>query len=122
MWNHGVPYVLRQLIDVISQPGLVFSFDPEHGYTRLLTGRKSGVGPYRIATSRRGGLIFGYSNLAGRSQGRNSRITRGTITQVIAATIVKGASICPTQPAVAGGRCTRSGVCRSRLRCGRPEL
>lgn len=39
MWNHGVPYVLKQLIDVISQPGLVYSFDPEQGYTGLLTGR-----------------------------------------------------------------------------------
>jgi FMN-dependent NADH-azoreductase len=43
MWNHGVPYILKQLIDVISQPGLVFNFDPEHGYTGLLTGRKAAV-------------------------------------------------------------------------------
>ena len=43
MWNHGVPYILKQLIDVISQPGLVFSFDPEHGYTGLLTGKKAAV-------------------------------------------------------------------------------
>src|SRR5262245_65128633 len=28
MWNHGVPYILKQFIDVISQPGLVFGFDP----------------------------------------------------------------------------------------------
>lgn len=40
MWNHGVPYVLKQLIDVVSQPGLVFDFDPVAGYTGLLTGRK----------------------------------------------------------------------------------
>jgi len=43
MWNHGVPYVLKQLIDVISQPGLVFGFDPEAGYTGLLTGRTAAV-------------------------------------------------------------------------------
>lgn len=43
MWNHGIPYVLKQLIDVISQPGLVFSFDPEHGYTGLLSGKKAAV-------------------------------------------------------------------------------
>src|SRR5215469_6327634 len=30
MWNHGIPYVLKQFIDVVSQPGMVFSFDPEH--------------------------------------------------------------------------------------------
>src|SRR5690348_4446161 len=43
MWNHGIPYILKQLIDVISQPGLVFSFDPDRGYTGLLTGRKAAV-------------------------------------------------------------------------------
>ena len=31
MWNHGVPYILKQFIDVVSQPGLVFGFDPERG-------------------------------------------------------------------------------------------
>jgi len=43
MWNHGIPYVLKQLIDVISQPGLVYGFDPEAGYTGLLTGKKAVV-------------------------------------------------------------------------------
>lgn len=43
MWNAGVPYILKQFIDVISQPGLVFGFDPERGYTGLLTGRKAVV-------------------------------------------------------------------------------
>lgn len=43
MWNAGVPYVLKQFIDVVSQPGLVFGFDPEQGYTGLLTGRKATV-------------------------------------------------------------------------------
>lgn len=39
MWNAGIPYVLKQLIDVISQPGMVFSFDPSAGYTGLVTGK-----------------------------------------------------------------------------------
>ncbi|HEY3007667.1 MAG TPA: NAD(P)H-dependent oxidoreductase [Micromonosporaceae bacterium] len=43
MWNHGVPYVLKQFIDVVSQPGMAFSFDAEHGYTGLLQGRKAAV-------------------------------------------------------------------------------
>jgi FMN-dependent NADH-azoreductase len=43
MWNAGVPYVLKQFIDVISQPGLVFGFDPEHGYTGLLRGKRAAV-------------------------------------------------------------------------------
>ncbi|MGY1591220.1 FMN-dependent NADH-azoreductase [Geodermatophilus sp. SYSU D00708] len=43
MWNAGIPYVLKQFIDVVSQPGMVFSFDPEAGYTGLLTGKKAAV-------------------------------------------------------------------------------
>ena len=43
MWNAGVPYVLKQFIDVVSQPGLVFGFDPAAGYSGLLTGRKAAV-------------------------------------------------------------------------------
>ncbi|HJQ42999.1 MAG TPA: NAD(P)H-dependent oxidoreductase [Jatrophihabitantaceae bacterium] len=39
MWNAGVPYILKQLIDVISQPGLLFTVDPHEGYTHLLAGR-----------------------------------------------------------------------------------
>jgi len=43
MWNHGVPYVLKQFIDVVSQPGMAFTFDPEAGYTGLVTGKKAAV-------------------------------------------------------------------------------
>ena len=43
MWNHGVPYVLKQLIDVISQPGLVFAFDPVTGYRGLLDNKRAAV-------------------------------------------------------------------------------
>ncbi len=43
MWNHGVPYILKQLIDVVSQPGMVFDFDPESGYTGLLEGKRAAV-------------------------------------------------------------------------------
>jgi FMN-dependent NADH-azoreductase len=43
MWNAGVPYVLKQFIDVISQPGLVFGFDPALGYHGLLTGKRATV-------------------------------------------------------------------------------
>lgn len=43
MWNSGVPYILKQFIDVISQPGWVFRFDPEKGYTGLLHGKKAAV-------------------------------------------------------------------------------
>jgi len=39
MWNASIPYILKQLIDVISQPGMVFSIDPHTGYSHLLEGR-----------------------------------------------------------------------------------
>jgi FMN-dependent NADH-azoreductase len=41
MWNAGVPYILKQFVDVVSQPGMVFTFDPAAGYTGLLTGKKA---------------------------------------------------------------------------------
>ena len=43
MWNHGVPYILKQFIDVVSQPEMLFHFDPEAGYTGLLHGRSATV-------------------------------------------------------------------------------
>jgi FMN-dependent NADH-azoreductase len=43
MWNHGIPYVLKQFIDVVSQPGMVFGFDPRTGYTGLVDGKKAVV-------------------------------------------------------------------------------
>ncbi|CNG32444.1 FMN-dependent NADH-azoreductase 1 [Mycobacterium tuberculosis] len=43
MWNSSVPYVLKQFIDVVSQPGWVFGFDAEKGYTGLLDGKKAAV-------------------------------------------------------------------------------
>jgi len=43
MWNAGIPYILKQFIDVVSQPGLVFGFDPVDGYTGLLRGKRAAV-------------------------------------------------------------------------------
>src|ERR1044071_4470549 len=39
MWNGSIPYVLKQFIDVVSQPGWVFGVDPATGYRPLLAGR-----------------------------------------------------------------------------------
>ena len=36
MWNGGVPYRLKQYIDIIHQPGLLFGLKPETGYFGLL--------------------------------------------------------------------------------------
>ena len=43
MWNAGVPWVLKHLIDTITQPGMCFGFDPSSGYSPLLTGRRAVV-------------------------------------------------------------------------------
>ena len=43
MWNGGVPYKLKQYIDIITQPGLLFGFDPETGYSGLLQGKTAQV-------------------------------------------------------------------------------
>ena len=43
MWNAGVPYVLKQWIDIISQPGWLFGFTPEAGYSGLILGKKAAV-------------------------------------------------------------------------------
>src|ERR1700732_186393 len=43
MWNFGVPYVLKHLIDVIVQPGQTFSFSPAEGYKGLVTDKKAAV-------------------------------------------------------------------------------
>jgi len=41
MWNFGIPYKLKQYIDVIMQPTYTFSFDPQRGYRGLLADRKA---------------------------------------------------------------------------------
>ena len=41
MWNAGVPYVFKQWIDIITQPGMLFTFDPATGYSGLAHGKKA---------------------------------------------------------------------------------
>ena len=43
MWNGGIPYVLKQFIDVVSQPGWIFGVDPATGYQHLLADRGTRV-------------------------------------------------------------------------------
>jgi FMN-dependent NADH-azoreductase len=43
MWNFGIPYRLKQYVDVITQPTLTFSFSPEEGYKGLVTGKPAAV-------------------------------------------------------------------------------
>ncbi|WP_066479201.1 NAD(P)H-dependent oxidoreductase [Bosea sp. WAO] len=39
MWNFGIPYKLKHWIDLVTQPGLAFRFDPATGYSPLLRSR-----------------------------------------------------------------------------------
>lgn len=43
MWNGSIPYKLKHYIDIITQPGLLFGFSPEAGYTGLLENKKATV-------------------------------------------------------------------------------
>ena len=57
MWNFSIPYRLKHWIDLITQPGLSFSFDPAAGYAPLLAGRPTLVvlasaGDYATGQSR----------------------------------------------------------------------
>ena len=38
MWNFGIPYILKHYIDIITQPGMAWSFDPAAGYSGLVKG------------------------------------------------------------------------------------
>ena len=41
MWNGGIPYRLKQYIDVIHQPGLLWGLDPQTGYFGLLKNKQA---------------------------------------------------------------------------------
>ncbi|MGY4395473.1 FMN-dependent NADH-azoreductase [Sphingomonas sp. UYAg733] len=56
MWNFGIPYKLKHWIDLITQPGFTFTFDPKTGYSPLLNPRPtlillSSAGDYRSGAS-----------------------------------------------------------------------
>jgi len=41
MWNFGIPYALKQYLDVVVQPGYTFSYSEAEGYKGLMTGRRA---------------------------------------------------------------------------------
>jgi FMN-dependent NADH-azoreductase len=43
MWNGGIPYRLKLYIDILTQPGFLFGFDPTQGYSGLLEGKRAAV-------------------------------------------------------------------------------
>lgn len=41
IWNNGIPYKLKHLIDLVTQPGWSFGFDPVAGYSGLMKNKKA---------------------------------------------------------------------------------
>lgn len=39
MWNFGIPYRLKQYIDLLVQPTYTFTYSPQEGYKGLVTGK-----------------------------------------------------------------------------------
>ncbi|MET3898168.1 FMN-dependent NADH-azoreductase [Devosia sp. UYZn731] len=64
MWNMSIPYRLKHYLDLVTQPGLSFAFNPEAGYRPLLRSRPAIA---IIATSGdfSTGSSWGRPNLAG---------------------------------------------------------
>ena len=43
MWNFNIPYKLKHYIDIVTQPGLAWSYSPDEGYKGLMSGRTATV-------------------------------------------------------------------------------
>ena len=43
MWNFSIPYKLKHYIDIVTQPGLSWSYSPEDGYSGLMTGKEATI-------------------------------------------------------------------------------
>lgn len=74
MWNFGIPYRLKQYIDILVQPGYTFSFTPEEGYKGLVANK-----PVFIAYSRGGEYVPGTDSEAFDLQKRYLELILGFI-------------------------------------------
>ncbi len=43
MWNFNIPYKLKHYVDIITQPGMSWSYTPEDGYKGLMTDKTATV-------------------------------------------------------------------------------
>ena len=43
MWNFNIPYKLKHYIDIITQPGMSWSYTPEDGYKPLMTDKTATI-------------------------------------------------------------------------------
>jgi FMN-dependent NADH-azoreductase len=41
MWNFAIPYKLKHWIDIVTQPGITFGYDPAKGYFGLVEGKQA---------------------------------------------------------------------------------
>ena len=85
MWNATIPYILKQLIDVISQPGLA-SAGVRHGLPEPLPGELAALGRHRghrrdpaPRHDSRAGSCRGVAGYARRDRRRRPRALRGMI-------------------------------------------
>jgi len=59
MWNGGIPYRLKQYIDILHQPGFLFGLNPATGYFGLLEGKRATICYTSGAYSPGASLAFG---------------------------------------------------------------
>ena len=43
MWNFSIPYKLKHYIDIVTQPGLSWSYTPDDGYSGLMIGKEATI-------------------------------------------------------------------------------
>ena len=43
MWNFNIPYKLKHYIDIVTQPGMSWSYTPEDGYKGLMTDKTATI-------------------------------------------------------------------------------
>tara|TARA_Y100000768_G_scaffold382440_1_gene362767 strand:+ start:61 stop:684 length:624 start_codon:yes stop_codon:yes gene_type:complete len=43
MWNFNIPYKLKHYIDIVTQPGMSWSYSPDDGYKGLMTDKTAAV-------------------------------------------------------------------------------
>lgn len=93
MWNLGIPYRLKHFIDVVSQPGMTFTWTPTEGYQGLLHKRRAFVA-YASA--------FDYSPGAPLAPLDVQKCYVETWLQLIGITDIVSVDCGPTSPAMAG--------------------
>lgn len=91
MWNFGIPYRLKQYVDVLVQPGYTFSFSPEEGYKGLVAGKRA------LAVYARGG------EYAPGSQGEALDLQRKYLELVLGFIGIADVQALVVEPTVMGG-------------------